>query len=337
MWLLSTDRAELRFFNGPLDVSEGFAILSHRWDDHEQTFEDVQALRLQCKADGTNPRKLVCTKIRESCKLAEKHGHKWLWIDTCCIDKRSSVELSEAVNSMFRYYSLSNICYAYLRDVPARSDEGWELKFKQSVWHDRAWTLQELIAPKLLLFVSSKWTSLGTKAEHAELINSITTVPAEVLCLEQDISEISIYDRMVWAAARRATKVEDEAYSLMGIFGINMPILYGEGQHAFYRLQEEIMKTSTDTSLFAWGGWNNFRTPTASRSPSPQAESAGPDYCSIHEDSGHYLLAPSPIVFNARRPGIRFHVRITFTFSAERTVKLTLFCSGWLRYWQHVD
>ena len=103
MWLLNTARAELKFFPTPESVPDGYAILSHVWDDHEQTFQDLQAIRSQCAADGTNPRDLVCDKIREFCVLAERGGCEWGWADMCCIDKTSSAGLSEAITSMYRY------------------------------------------------------------------------------------------------------------------------------------------------------------------------------------------------------------------------------------------
>ena len=119
MWLLSTDRAELHNFADHLAVPDGgYAILSHTWTDREQTFQDVQAIRARCRLIGANPRKYVSEKIRRSCMLAESYGYKWIWIDTCCIDKTSSSDLSEAINSMFNWYAFAEVCFAYLADVP---------------------------------------------------------------------------------------------------------------------------------------------------------------------------------------------------------------------------
>ena len=158
MWLLSTDRAELHAFASPELVKEGYAILSHVWDVREQTFQDLQKLQERCSESGENPRDLVCDKIRKCCKLADSHGYQWVWIDTCCIDKTSSAELSEVVNSMFRYYCAS-VCYGFLRDVPSVRDSdcgaepSWR-PFLRSRWFRRGWTLQELIAPHFFIFVS---------------------------------------------------------------------------------------------------------------------------------------------------------------------------------------
>ncbi|KAI0692861.1 hypothetical protein C8T65DRAFT_744963 [Cerioporus squamosus] len=233
MWLLSTSCAELKDFVSSESVG-GYAILSHVWNTDEQSYQDIQALRALCAQTEQNPRNLASDKIRRCCELAERHGYLWLWIDTCCIDKTSSAELSEAINSRYRYYSLADVCYA-------------------SRWHLRGWTLQELVAPKQLLFISQSWDVLGSKAELATVLETTTGVPATVLRFQQRVVDISIAQRMSWAAFRTTTRVEDEAYCLMGIFGVNMPTLYGEGRAAFQRLQEEILRRHADTTLFAWG------------------------------------------------------------------------------------
>ena len=256
MWLLNTARAELKFFSTPESVPGGYAILSHVWDEHEQIFQDLQTLRAQCAADGTNPRDLVCDKIQQFCILAERGGHEWGWADMCCIDKTSSTELSEAIISMYRYYSLADVCCAYLRDVPTACKDDLRAPkspFRKSLWFKRGWTLQELIAPVFMVFVSQTWEVLGAKADMADVLEEITRVPASVLKLEVSPSAYSVAARMSWAADRATTRPEDEAYCLMGIFGIFMPPLYGEGRNAFLRLQEEIMRQVDDPSIFAWG------------------------------------------------------------------------------------
>ena len=309
MWLLHTGRAELKFFTSPRDVEGGYAILSHVWDTEETTFQDLQALRAECAKTGANPRDSngVGRKIQESCCLAQRHGWEWIWIDTCCIDKTSSAELSEAINSMFQYYALSGVCYAFLRDVlsldDAETSPKWKIRmseFGKSRWHERGWTLQELVAPKFVMFVSSDWTVLGDKFTLAETLTHITRIPKAVLRLEQDLASVSIADRMTWASRRKTTRAEDEAYCLMGIFGVNMPTLYGEGSNAFYRLQEEIMKTSTDASLFAWG---------ACRTLEKDYTFYFPDR-SQPLDRYHYLLAPAPRYFGQMFGSVEFKVSI---------------------------
>ncbi|KAI1795382.1 HET-domain-containing protein [Ganoderma leucocontextum] len=299
MWLLSTDRAELHWFHDPEGVPGGYAILSHVWEGQEQTFKEIQDLRAKCAKSDQNPRDFASPKVRACCTLAERHGYKWIWDDTCCINKESSAELSEAINSMFRYYSLAKICYAYLYDVPRAEDlrpllEGADSAFRQSRWHTRGWTLQELIAPPFLVFLSNDWEMLGTKMELAELLEEITKVPVAVLRLAQAVHDFSVACRMSWAANRDTTRAEDMAYCLMGIFSINMPTLYGEGERAFLRLQEEIMKQSVDASLFVWEDPDSMDQNTFTRR---EPYSKRPKDSCDHTIARYFLLAESPKAF----------------------------------------
>ncbi|KAI1791141.1 HET-domain-containing protein [Ganoderma leucocontextum] len=291
MWLLSTDRAELHHFHSPEDVTGGYAILSHTWDKDEQTFQATQALREEGERTGKNPRDLASEKVRQCCILAESHGYQWIWDDTCCIDKTSSTELSEAINSMFVWYSLAEVCFAYLGDVEADCIlDAPDSAFRTARWHSRGWTLQELIAPFLVIFVSRDWKTIGTKQELAPLLEEIKAgMRQQVLTRETHYSIASIAERMVWASKRSTTRVEDEAYCLMGLFNINMPTIYGEGRQAFQRLQQEIMKQSFDTSLFAWGAWVNSDDATSN------AQQTIYRTIDVTDLSCHlYLLAKSP-------------------------------------------
>ena len=200
MWLPRTDRAELHYFPTPAAVPGGYAILSHAWGDHEQTFQETQALRERCKETGDNPRDLSSEKVRECCKLAERHRYGWVWDDTCCIDKTSSTELSEAINSMFVWYSCAEVCFAYLGDVDSDSDlHAEESAFRTTRWHSRGWILQELIASILVIFVSCEWKTIGTKQALAPLLEEITGVPRQVLTRGVHFSTVSIAERMSWA------------------------------------------------------------------------------------------------------------------------------------------
>ncbi|PIL28814.1 hypothetical protein GSI_08859 [Ganoderma sinense ZZ0214-1] len=192
-------------------------------------------------------------KVREACRIARADGYRYIWVDSSCIDKTSSSELSEAINSMFNWYRGAQVCYAFLADVP--SDDNIRhnrSKFRESRWFRRAWTLQELIAPRVVVFFSKHWEPLGTKDTLADLVEDITHIDHKILTHKKALAEESVAERMRWAEGRRATRVEDEAYSLLGIFGITMPTLYGEDRHAFQRLQEEILQRIPDHSLFAW-------------------------------------------------------------------------------------
>ncbi|KAI0744230.1 heterokaryon incompatibility protein-domain-containing protein [Daedaleopsis nitida] len=301
MWLLDTRTLRLHYFVSPQAVKEGYAILSHVWDKHEQSFQDVQNIH-QCAEpssdDSLYAHNSVSPKIRGFCKIARSQGYRWGWVDTCCIDKTSSAELSEAINSMFLYYTLSQVCYAYLGDVPTHaavelrsSKYTHETVFAKSRWHTRGWTLQELIAPRVVHFLSGTWEYIGSKNNIADKLQHITHIPASVLRFEKRPTDVCVARRMAWSADRVTTRVEDEAYCLLGIFDINMPTLYGEGPKAFRRLQEEILRNSPDTTLFAWGKcWDLKDLLKCPEEPFPP-------------EKGEHLFAPSPAHF---RSSMRF-------------------------------
>ncbi|KAK1676716.1 heterokaryon incompatibility protein-domain-containing protein, partial [Colletotrichum godetiae] len=241
MRLLNVETRKLREF--VISVPE-YAILSHTWGDDEVTFQD-----LDCP-DHTKKRGY--TKIDGFCCLAAKNGFEWVWVDTCCIDKTSSAELSEAINSMYRWYKDSQICYAYLEDIQPDDDlNGFDRQFGNSRWFTRGWTLQELLAPPAVSFFNAAWKELGTRSSLAREIGSITSIPTDFL-RDRHVHRAKVAERMSWAARRQTTRVEDRAYSLLGIFDVNMPLLYGEAEKAFERLQIEVMRQSSDDSILAW-------------------------------------------------------------------------------------
>ncbi|KAI0328905.1 HET-domain-containing protein [Cubamyces sp. BRFM 1775] len=312
MWLLDAHTAELHYYATPEDVPHpGYAILSHRWlngGKEDQTFQDVQLLaasrsRRPSDSSGSSSRDLEAeglnAKISHCCALARAHGFCYVWIDTCCIDRTSSAELTESINSMFQWYAHAAICYAFLHDVKSDEDPYDEgSSFRSSDWFTRCWTLQELLAPSNVLFVSMDWLPLGTKESFSGLIQTITGIDCDVLVHLQPLDSVSIARRMSWAARRRASRVEDEAYSLMGIFGVNMPTIYGEQHHAFIRLQQEILKGSHDQSIFAW--YQVLDDPSLIQSSDPDcllSPSAVQD--DVHEDEWEQgrLLASSPVAF----------------------------------------
>ena len=149
-----------------------YATLSHRWEQDELSYQDLQAQR---NRDGAG-----FTKVQKSCKKASTDGYEWLWVDTCCIDKSSSAELSDAINSMFRWYQDAQVCYAYLSDVPTGcttdSHHEGQSPFRRSQWFTRGWTLQELIAPSSVIFLDQAWTEIGTRHSLEHLISSITGI-----------------------------------------------------------------------------------------------------------------------------------------------------------------
>ncbi|KAF1811755.1 HET-domain-containing protein [Eremomyces bilateralis CBS 781.70] len=242
MRLLHTDTLELHYF--PRDAPP-YAILSHTWETEELSLQEIGP-----KSKGTRGYK----KIAMAAATARADNLDYIWVDTCCIDKTSSAELSEAINSMFQWYQNASVCYAYLFDVvPNHHDSVASInpRVRESKWFTRGWTLQELIAPSDVIFYAQDWTELGTKSSLRTVISQITRIP-ELVLLGKSIKDYSIAQRMSWASQRKTTRTEDMAYCLMGLFEITMPMLYGEGMQAFIRLQEEIMKKSDDQTLFAW-------------------------------------------------------------------------------------
>ncbi|KAK3348739.1 hypothetical protein B0T25DRAFT_228699 [Lasiosphaeria hispida] len=227
-----------------------YAILSHTWgDDHEElTFREIEDGEIDKPGVGS-------VKLRGCCQQAKKDGLGYVWIDTCCIDKTNLAELSEAINSMFRWYRRASVCYAYLSDIPVGDDpQRPGSKFQTSRWFQRGWTLQELLAPHRLSFYNSEWHDIGTKKRLSTIIENITGIPRLFLRGVSDLQTASVAQRMSWAAKRETKKEEDVAYCLLGIFGISMPMIYGEGgREAFIRLQEHIMKRTRDHSILAWG------------------------------------------------------------------------------------
>ena len=257
MRLLNTEtRALEEFFN---TATPKYAILSHTWGDEEVSFLDFHGPHLHNMKNYT-------TKVVNACERARRDGLPYIWIDTCCIDKSSSAELSEAINSMYRWYADAKVCYAYLSDLPGgcpvltdragvfgtSTEKEWVSKFAACKWFTRGWTLQELIAPKRVIFFDQKWDLIGEREMLLRTISKITKVETAVLSNKVPISSVSIAKKMSWAAERNTSRLEDQAYSLLGIFEVYMPMLYGEGKGAFIRLQSEIMRNSTDDSILAW-------------------------------------------------------------------------------------
>ncbi|KAK7460556.1 hypothetical protein VKT23_009276 [Stygiomarasmius scandens] len=248
MRLLDTSTLEVKLFI--TDIPE-YAVLSHIWEEDEVLFQDLHGPKATLLGRKGHQ------KVTGACKRASEYGFDWIWIDSCCINKESSAELSEAINSMYMYYERAGACYAYLSDVESGEWEytlnaSTDVLFWKSRWFIRGWTLQELLAPIHVEFFDKHWVHLGSKWSRRDVVSAITGIPINVL-LTGDMSNLSIAQKMSWAARRETTRKEDRAYSLMGMFGVNMPPIYGEGEeNAFLRLQQEIIKRSDDRSIFAW-------------------------------------------------------------------------------------
>ena len=270
MRLIDTATLKLHQFLGA-DVPK-YAILSHTWatQEAEVTFQDWLYAQRQNpprwgwiydeEEVGKLQAKSGYKKIQRACEQAQKDGFAWMWVDTNCIDKTSSAELSEAINSMYGWYGKAEVCYAFLADVSISRQEDCMQdgsEFRCSRWFSRGWTLQELIAPRCLVFFTDSWARIGDKQEMVKTIHEITTIP-EPAILEPSyircggIGHFNAATIISWASRRKTTLVEDMAYCLIGIFGVNMPLLYGEGDQAFLRLQLEIIQRRSDPTLLAW-------------------------------------------------------------------------------------
>ncbi|KAH7240517.1 heterokaryon incompatibility protein-domain-containing protein [Fusarium solani] len=221
-----------------------YAILSHTWGDEEVTFQEFQ--------DAGKHSKKGYKKILDCCSQAREDGIDWVWVDTCCIDKTSSAELSEAINSMYAWYQGSAVCYVFLEEVPPLAPHFPEAEFRKARWFTRGWCLQELIAPVKVDFFAKDWTDIGTRWSLEETITEVTGIPGTAFDEGVSLRRFSIAQKMSWASQRKTSRKEDEAYCLLGIFNINMPLIYGEGVNAFRRLLSEILKKHEDYSFLLW-------------------------------------------------------------------------------------
>ncbi|GAB7340481.1 hypothetical protein MBLNU457_6905t2 [Dothideomycetes sp. NU457] len=270
MYLIDVDNHSLKQFVDVYDCPP-YAALSHRWGatDEEMTFQEMTSRAFHKQKSGY-------PKMFKACLVAKRLGFQWVWIDTCCIDKQSSAELQESINSMWTIYYESAVCLAYLNDLDtwlettpvADGDEAFDeaavvggprdTRLGESEWFKRGWTLQELLAPRKVVFLTSHWLEFGTRDSLSMEISCITKIPQAILQWKNDtdredaIRAYPIATRLSWAAGRQTKRSEDRAYSLLGLFGIHMPLLYGEGHNAFSRLQEEIIKTSGDATILLW-------------------------------------------------------------------------------------
>jgi hypothetical protein len=245
----------LYFAHGELSLTEDmfndgsippYAILSHTWGNEEVVFDEI--------VNNKGRNKAGYGKILFCAQQAAADGLQYCWVDSCCINKSNSAELTEAINSMFRWYQNAERCYVLLTDVlkndqdlpdasgghpdeMAKRTRHWKTALRKSRWFTRGWTLQELIAPSNVEFFAKNKEYLGDKQSLEEEIHDITGIPTSVL-RHHTLRDFSIEERFSWTASRQTTYEEDMAYCLLGIFDINMPLLYGEGKmNAMKRLR----------------------------------------------------------------------------------------------------
>ncbi|KAF5374315.1 hypothetical protein D9758_004639 [Tetrapyrgos nigripes] len=279
MRLLNTKDFKLKEFFTDIPC---YAILSHTWEKEEVTFQDIQNLDVAKSKAGFR-------KVEEACRRAQRYRFDWIWIDTCCINKESSAELSEALNSMYQYYEDAAVCYVYLSDVSGEyHPRNEKSNFRDSRWFKRGWTLQELLAPQFLVFLDKDWERIGTRSSLQDVVSAVTGIPVDVF-EGRAIDEYSVAQRMSWAAFRETTRPEDQAYCLLGMFGVSMSPIYGEGGvKAFMRVQQEIIRISDDRSIFAW---------VAAPSTEEELEEQGQNRYTSPARKSRGLLARSPYEF----------------------------------------
>lgn len=244
MLLLNTRSLELCHCIGRPPL---YSILCHACGSDDLGFEDF-------RDPETLSRKPGFRRLWQACSQARDHGAEWLWTDAVCIDRGSSAALSDALNSLSRIYQECQFSIIHLEDFGSDDcmDEGLKERLANCAWAKSVWMLPHLIFPRHSFIYDGNWDEIGTKASLAEQLSSVTSIGRAVLRDPSRLSEYSIAKRISWASTLRASRTEDKAFSLMGLLGVNMPIVYGEGDKAFVRLQEEVLRDTKDFSLFAW-------------------------------------------------------------------------------------
>jgi hypothetical protein len=272
MRLLNTTTLEFHEFASP-DDAPPYIITSHRWLDGEVSYQEFMGRGVDSRVDekpGMNKIKQFCKFIKDWQASRESIAAgrpctalpRYIWIDTCCINKQSSAELQEAITSMYQYYAKAWCCIAYLHDVKTRSCSPLAIlqSFKESIWFTRGWTLQELLAPSCVIFVDQDWYVFGHKSAHHPLmidegnavgvqylkmplnpwISQATGIDEAILWDYNHAQHVSFEDRLAWMNKRTTTRAEDRAYCMLGLCEVYMPLIYGEGSNAMKRLYREI-------------------------------------------------------------------------------------------------
>ena len=316
MRLLNTAALEICDFTNDETPTPKYAILSHTWGKEETSFEEFQ---MSTAKNSSGHQKIV-----NCCQIAASEGLQYVWIDTCCINKASDAELSEAINSMYRWYHEPEVCYALLADFStctseaseqARSMDAMQSRFfRESRWYSRGWTLQELLAPREFVFHDCAWKRIGSRCDLQEEVSLATGIKKEHL---RSPRSASLAQRMSWASRRRTTRLEDTAYCLMGIFDLKMPLIYGEGSQAFIRLQQEILKRSTDESIFAWKDTSLILGGMLALSPAAFEHSGD-----IIPANIAHLDRPDPYTMTNRGFAIDLHVQSHVKFARPSTTSV---------------
>jgi hypothetical protein len=228
-------------------------MLSHRWEEKEPLLNDIQnKVVYELEAVGG------IVKLQSFCRIAREAHYRWAWVDTCCINKNNNTEVQKSLNSMFVWYRHSALTIVYLSDVSPSSKAG---ALAKSAWNGRGWTVQEFLAPKVILFYQSNWTLYldDRSSNHKEStaimqeLEDATGIDAGTLVAFRP-GMTNAREKLQWVSTRVTTLEEDVAYSLFGIFDISLPVIYGEKQNALGRLLQEIVAQSGDITALDWVG-----------------------------------------------------------------------------------
>ncbi|KAF8552779.1 hypothetical protein OG21DRAFT_1511030 [Imleria badia] len=251
--ITNIDRAHIR-----QSVAKYFKwiMFSHTWEGREPTFKDVNLVDSVWELDESPLNK----KLRQFCGTAREDGHRWAWSDTCCIDKDTSAILSQSLISMYTWYEKAAETLVYLADVLSSAELG-DLALTKSRWMTRAWTLQELLASKVVRFYNRDWKlylddkNVNHKESPAikqELARAMGVSPETITSFQPE--DLGVREKLRLASTRNATVEEDIAYSLIGIFSSNIVPRYGLGKTALGELLENIMARTGDVTVIAWTG-----------------------------------------------------------------------------------
>lgn len=301
MWLIETSTFRLSEFTTSVP---SYATLSHVTEEDEAPHESPGHIRRE-----------ICNRSRKTveraCVQARTAGISWLWNYATCVDRYSWAAQSEAINSLAQIYRGCEYTIIYLADLVFElvGHETLGERLADCRWFKNIWSIPQIIFSRAAFFFSTDWTQIGTKISLLPLISAIIGIDKPALDDSDCLEDYSIAKRMSWASRMTTTRTEDSAYALLGLFDVSLPIIHGEGQKAFFKLQEEILKDTNDFSLFAWD------------SPVPQ------------EYTG--LLAPSPACFHRFKRGPIAPLRVdgeVHIHCAGITIQASLWKSrtGWL-------
>ncbi|KAK7443543.1 hypothetical protein VKT23_015716 [Stygiomarasmius scandens] len=221
---------------GNAEIIPSYAILSHRWVQGEEVLY-AEFLQSQDGGGKFSKPKEGYRKIEAACRQAREDGIRFIWIDTCCVEQGNHVDVAANITSMYGYYQNAKVCYVYLADIEKHDMFNKEDRLgihQRSEWLYRGWTLQELIAPRTVVFFNKHWERIGDKYKLREKLYEVTAVPSLVLSGKQPVQNVDVLTRMSWSFSRRTTKIQDGAYCLQGLLGVSIEPNYDESSLASF-------------------------------------------------------------------------------------------------------